>query len=279
MYNKNNSNRVKEKEVEQAVISCFHKHNGNYGRPRIKRALEKEGIIISEGKVARIMKENGLIAKAGRRRKRRKPKKTEDEILRENLLLNKDLSELRRNEVWSSDITEMKINGRILYVVGVIDVASRAVLGIHVATHMRQEIVHQAIKMAVLKAKDTTGIIFHTDRGSQYTAKKTQQVLEDFKMIPSMSRPGKPNDNQTIESLWNSLKTELGTLTKYSKNIAIKKIYDHVTIYYNYERMHSGIDYRTPIEAYKELPEHKCFTSLDEILHKSQCSIKDATHS
>lgn len=263
MYHKNNNSRAKEKEIEEAVIRCFHKHNGNYGRPRIKRALEKEGIVISESKVARIMKENGLIAKAGRRRKRRKPKKTEEEILRENLLLNKDLSKLKRNEVWSSDITEVKINGRILYIAGVIDVASRVVLGIHVATHMRQEIVHQAIKMASNKVKDTTGIIFHTDRGSQYTAKKTQQLLEDLDMIPSMSRPGKPNDNQTIESLWNSLKTELGTLTKLTKNVAIKKIYNHVTNYYNDIRMHSGIGYRTPMEAYNELPEHNCFTSLD----------------
>lgn len=279
MYHKNNSNRVKEKEIEQAVISCFHKHNGNYGRPRIKRALEKEGIVISESKVARIMKENGLMAKAGRRRKRRKPKKTEEEILRENLLLNKDLSKLKRNEVWSSDITEIKINGRILYVAGVIDVASRVVLGIYVATHMRQEIVHQAIKMAANKVEDTTGIIFHTDRGSQYTAKKTQQLLEELDMIPSMSRPGKPNDNQTVESLWNSLKTELGSLTKLTKNVAIKKIYNHVTNYYNDVRMHSGIGYRTPMEAYNELSEHNCFTSLDEIIHKSKCPIKDATHS
>jgi transposase InsO family protein len=279
LYHKNNSNRVKEKEIEQAVISCFHKHNGNYGRPRIKRALEKEGIVISESKIARIMKENGLIAKAGRRRKRRKPKKTEEEILRENLLLNKDLSKLKRNEVWSSDITEIKINGRILYVAGVIDVASRVVLGIYVATHMRQEIVHQAIKMAANKVEDTTGIIFHTDRGSQYTAKKTQQLLEELDMIPSMSRPGKPNDNQTVESLWNSLKTELGSLTKLTKNVAIKKIYNHVTNYYNDVRMHSGIGYRTPMEAYNELSEHNCFTSLDEIIHKSKCPIKDATHS
>lgn len=264
MYHKKDSNRAKEKEIEEAVISCFHKHNGNYGRPRIKRALENEGIIISESKVARIMKENGLVAKAGRKRKRRKPKKTDEEILRENLLLDKDLSKLKRNEVWSSDITEMKINGRTLYVAGVIDVASRAVIGIHIATHMRQEIVHQSLKMAAHKVGDTTGIIFHTDRGSQYTSKKTQQILEDLDMIPSMSRPGKPNDNQAIESLWNSLKTELGSLTSLSKTIAMKKIYNHVTNYYNYERMHSGIDYKTPVEAYKALPEHTCFTSLDE---------------
>lgn len=263
MYNKNNNDIAKERELEEAVINCFNEHKGNYGRPRIKRALEKDDIIISESKVARIMKENGLVAKAGRRRKIRRPKKTDEQILRENLLLNKDLTDLKRNEVWSSDITEIKNKGSILYVVAVIDIASRAVLGVHIATNMRQEIVHQAIKMAAHKANGTTGVIFHTDRGSQYTSKKTQQLLEDLDMIPSMSRPGKPNDNQIIESLWNSLKTELESVANFKKNDAIKEIYYQIGDYYNNSRIHSGIAYKTPMEAYKDLPEHNCFTSLD----------------
>lgn len=255
MYNKNRSSRVNEKHLEKAVINCFFKHDGNYGRPRIKRALEKEGIVISEGKIASIMKKHGLIAKAGRRRKRKMPKKSDEQYIKENLLLNKDLSKLKRNEVWSSDITEIRIYRKVLYIAGVIDIASKRLLGFHMATHMRQELVHQAIKMAASKIETTDGIIFHSDRGSQYTAKQTQGLLSSLKIIQSMSRPGKPNDNQIIESLWNSIKTEIGAIESLPKKEAIKKIYKYLGEYYNEVRIHSGIGYKTPMEAYNELEE------------------------
>lgn len=256
MYNKKGNQIEKEKVLEEHVIQCFHSNNEAYGRPRIKIALADEGVVISESKIARIMKENGLIAKAGRRRKRKKYKKSEEEILKENLLLNKDMRNLKRNEVWSSDITEFKIKSGKIYLAGVIDVASRRLVGFYIASNMRQEIVHQAIKMAISNVRDATGAIFHTDRGSQYTSKMTQKLIVEYKMLGSMSRPGKPNDNQIIESLWNSLKTELGSMTSCSKNDAIDKIYNQLCNYNN-KRIHSGIDYRTPVEAYNNLADYK----------------------
>ena len=264
MYNKTHSSRAKELELEKVVVNCFLKHNGNYGRPRIKAALEKEAINISEGKIARIMKKHGLVAKAGRRRKRNRPKKTEEQYIRENLLLGKDLKSLKRNEVWSTDITEMNIKGSRIYMAGIIDVASKRLVGYHIDTNMRQELVHQAIKMATCKVDNTVGIIFHSDRGSQYTSRKTQEIVKGHNMIQSMSRPSKPNDNQAIESLWNSLKTELDTLSTLSRKEAIAKIFDYVGNYYNEERIHSSIGYNTPDQAYAEMEEHKNITPLPE---------------
>ena len=279
LYNLKSNKRVKEKELEKSVVNCFHENKGNYGRPRIKRALSKEGILLSESKIARILKENDLVAKAGRNRKRKIYKKSEAEILNENLLLCKDLNNLTRNEVWSSDITEFKLRTGKLYLAGVIDAASRRLMGFHIATNMRQDIVHQAIKMAVYNAGSVPGTIFHTDRGTQYTSRATQKLLKDLGIISSMSRPGTPNDNQVIESLWNSIKTEVGTLIKSTKLEALKKLYDHAGEYYNYKRMHSGIDYMTPIEAYNNLPEHISTLSPKGIILESKFSIKDATHS
>lgn len=253
LYNLNKENRVKERELETAVINCFNRNKGNYGRPRIKIQLASEGIHISEGKIGRILKENGLIAKAGRRKKQRKYKKTKEEILQENLILNRSLNDLKPDEIWSSDITEIKIRSNKLYLAGIIDVASRKVIGYHIGTNMRQEIVHQAIKMAIHKTTSTEGIIFHSDRGSQYTSIETQKLLKDNGIISSMSRPGIPNDNQIVESLWNSIKTEIGSLTKCRKAEAIVEIHEYISNYYNIKRVHSGIGYLTPVEVYNQL--------------------------
>lgn len=263
LYNLNSDKRVKEREIEKSVINCFHKNEGNYGRPRLKRELTAVGINISEGKIARILKENGLIAKAGRRRKRKKYRKSEEQILQENLLLGKDLNNLKANEVWSSDITEFNTRSGKLYFAGVIDAASRRIMGFHMASNMRQDIVHQAIKMALGNVENPKGILFHSDRGSQYTSNATQKLLKENGMISSMSRPGKPNDNQVIESFWNSIKTEIGSISSYLRSEVISKLYEHVGDYYNNKRIHSGIAYLTPMKAYEALNTTESALSLE----------------
>lgn len=279
MYNLNSDKRVREKDIEKALINCFHKNKGNYGRPRLKKALSDEGINISEGKIARILKENNLIAKAGRTRKPKKYRKSEEQILQENLLLSKDMTNLKVNEVWSSDITEFTTRSGKLYFAGVLDAASRRLMGFHMASNMRQDIVHQAIKMALCNVEDSRGIVFHSDRGSQYTSNATQKLLKDNGIISSMSRPGKPNDNQVIESLWNTMKTEIGSMSSYQRTEATSMLYEHAGNYYNNKRIHSGISYLTPMQAYETLNRVASTLSPEMIIQDAEHPIKDASHS
>ena len=279
LYNLNSDKRVREKDIEKALINCFHKNKGNYGRPRLKIALSSEGINISEGKIARILKDNNLVAKAGRNRKPKKYRKTEEQILQENLLLNKDMTNLKVNEVWSSDITEFTTRSGKLYLAGVLDAASRRLMGFHTASNMRQDIVHQAIKMALYNVEDPKGIVFHSDRGSQYTSNATQKLLKDNGIISSMSRPGKPNDNQIIESLWNTMKTEIGSMSSYQRTEATSKLYEHAGDYYNNKRIHSGIAYLTPMQAYEILNKGVSTLSPEMIIQDAEHPIKDASHS
>lgn len=279
LYNLNSDKRVREKDIEKALINCFHTNKGNYGRPRLKIALSAEGINISEGKIARILKENNLVAKAGRNRKPKKYRKAEQQILQENLLLSKDMTNLKVNEVWSSDITEFTTRSGKLYLAGVLDAASRRLMGFHIASNIRQDIVHQAIKMALCNIEDPREIVFHSDRGSQYTSNATQKLLKDNGIISSMSRPGKPNDNQVIESLWNTMKTEIGSVSSFQRSEATSKLYEHAGDYYNNKRIHSGISYLTPMQAYETL--NKCVPSLslEMIIQDAEHPIKDASHS
>lgn len=247
---KKKEKKSEEQEIEKEVINCFKKHRGNYGRKRIKKAMERKGIKISENKIARILRENEMKAKAGRRRKK-KEVKTEEKYISENKIINKKEA-TKLNEIWNSDITEMKYKRGRLYICGIIDMYSRKIIGWTIEKHQRQEIVQEAIKMAIGRTKREGKTIYHSDRGSQFTAKKTKEILEKEGLIISMSRPGKPSDNQAIESFWKTLKQEIEEIKNKEYEEAKRTIVKYIEIYYNAERIHSSIGYQTPNEMWEK---------------------------
>ena len=228
------------------MIHCFEQNNANYGRIRIRHALAAEGIQISEYRISRILKKNSLVAKAGRKRQYHRKKPTEQQYIEENLIEDK-FSVTQANYLWCSDITELRYKGGKLYVCGIIDVATRRIVGWSVARNQTQILVQDALQMAVGRnPKIPEGAVYHSDRGRQYTAKRTKQMVEDYGFRKSMSRPGTPSDNQPIESFWHTLETELGSLKAYSYEEAARKIVEYIELYYNSSRLHSGIAYLIP---------------------------------
>ena len=116
--------------------------------------------------------------------------------------------------------------------------------------------VHKAIGMAIGRARPSAGLIFHSDRGSVYTASATQRLLNENGILPSMSRPGTPHDNQLIESFWRTLKLEAGPFGALSFAHARRNIAQYIEQYYNEKRLHSGIGYRTPNKVWESLLNH-----------------------
>jgi putative transposase len=100
------------------------------------------------------------------------------------------------------------------------------------------------------------GAVYHSDRGSQYTAKRTKQMVEKYGFLKSMSRPGTPSDNQPIESFWHTLETELGSLKEYPYEEASRRIVEYIELYYNSSRLHSCIAYLIPNEFFTLLSVH-----------------------
>ncbi len=161
-------------EIEKAVINCFKKHNRNYGRIHIRKELLTYGTNISEYRIAKILKKYGLVAKSGRTGKQKQPKPTEQQYIEENLIKDK-FSVKEANCLWCSDITELNCYRQRIYLCGIIDVATRRLVGWDIAKHQRQEIVQNAFKMAVGRNPNRPeGAVYHNDRGCQYTAKKTK---------------------------------------------------------------------------------------------------------
>ncbi|MGN0500722.1 MAG: IS3 family transposase [Ruminococcus sp.] len=233
-------------EVENTVIHCFKKHNRNYGRIRIRKELINEGIDISEYRIAKILKKYGLVAKSGRTGKPKQPKPTEEQYIEENLIKDK-FSVKEPNYLWCSDITVLNCYRQKIYVCGIIDVATRRLVGWDIAKHQRQEIVQNAFNMAVGRNPNRPkGAVYHSDRGCQYTAKKTKELVEQNGFRKSMSRPGTPSDNQPIESFWKTLEWEMTDISHLPFEEASRKIVEYIELYYNSVRLHSGINYSVP---------------------------------
>ena len=247
-----------DKTDEDIVLERYWFFEGIYGRVRLKKDLNKSRILkISECRIGSILKTHELSGDSGRK-KGKKVRKPEAEEIRPNLLLNMDLHIIRRNEVWVSDFTELKVqNGRKVHMVGILDIASRSMMGLNVDVHERETNLLDALNQALAKVENPQKIIFHSDNGCQYTARRTRALVSKNGMVRSYSRKGTPNDNQYMESAWNSLKRELGKrVSKMTVEQATAYLYERVLIWYNRHRMHSGIDYQSPCEAYEKLEEH-----------------------
>lgn len=231
---------------EMAVIHCFQANDRNYGRIRLRKELAKVGVELSEYRISRILKANELVAKGGRPRKCKQSRKTEKQYVEENLIKDK-FSVTAANYLWCSDITEIEYKHGKLYLCCVIDVATRRIVGWAIDRHQRQSLVQDAFRMAIGRnPKRPDGAIYHSDRGCQYTAKKTKEMVEAAGFRKSMSRPGTPSDNQPIESFWRTLKVEIDDLKADNYDQACGKIKRYIEMYYNSSRMHSGIAYYIP---------------------------------
>ena len=257
-YRKPKTQDSERKMQEEAVINCFNEHKGNYGRIRIRRELlnRKEAIDISEYRISKILKKNGLIAKSGRTGKPRRPKPTEKQYIEENLIKDK-FGITEANYLWCSDITELKCYRTKIYLCGVIDVATRRIVGWGIAKNQTQKLVQDSLKMAIGRNPiRPEGAVYHSDRGTQYTAKKTKQLVESNGFRKSMSRPGTPSDNQPIESFWKTLECEMADISHLTFEEASRTIVDYIELYYNSERLHSGIGYYIPNHFFSLLSVH-----------------------
>ena len=250
-YYERRSTESERKIEEKLVINCFKRNKGNYGRIRIRKSLKNDNVSISEYRIGKILSKNNLVAKNGRKSKRiRKQKPTEEEYIEENLIKDK-FSVEKANYLWCSDNCELKCRSGKFYICGIIDVATRRIVGWSIARIQTQELVQNAFKMALGRNRQIPkGAIYHSDRGCQFTAKKTKELIEKSGFRKSMSRPGTPHDNQPIESFWKTLKNEIESLKELNYREACLKIVEYIELYYNSERLHSGIGYSVPNEYY-----------------------------
>lgn len=237
---------LENKVLVSKIEDLFKKHRGNYGSPRIHAELRRQGIFVNHKRVERLMRQAGLVGKAAIiYRRKPAPDKfyTKMDNLRKDLPLPK-----KKDEQWVADLTYLKVSGEWRYLAVVMDLFSRRIIGWSLGKKKTAELTRQSLR-AALKHRDVkAGLIFHTDRGSEYGAYLVQNELKLSGILPSMNRPNSVTDNAHMESFFQSMKTEtihgISFSTEHDLRMAIGY---YINRYYNRERLHSSIGYVPPV--------------------------------
>ena len=237
-------------EALLAHIRAIHAEvKGEYGWPRMWKELLGRGIRVGKQRVQQTMHRHGIKARG-----KRKFVVTTDSKhglpIAPNLLA-RDFSPLAPNRVWTSDITYIATGEGWLYLAAVIDLFSRQVVGWSMQPHMQASLVTDALRMAWFRRQPAPGLVFHSDRGSQYCGHEFQDALKAYGMKSSMSRKGNCWDNAPTESLWGRLKvSRLYGKAFATQREAMDEIIDWLT-FYNHSRLHSTLDYVSPMRFEK----------------------------
>lgn len=238
--------RLANQGVDTKLVDLFAAHQGRYGAPRLTEELKSQGENCSQNRVARRMKQLDLQAK-----KKRKFKATTDsnhKLLVAPHLLNRNFNASGPNQKWVGDISYIRTQEGWLYLAIVIDLYSRAVIGWSLQSTLSCQLVCDALRMALWRRGFPRGVLFHSDRGSQYCAHDYQRLMKQYGFICSMSRKGNCWDNSVAESFFHSLKTELVYNNRYTtREEAKQSLFYYIEVYYNRVRRHSTLGSIAPM--------------------------------
>lgn len=242
------SPRVQANEKLLAEIRAIHSRSRKtYGSPRVHAELRAGGFPVGKNRVARLMRAENLRG----RRKRKQPRTTNSQHsypVAPNRL-NREFHATQPNEKWLADITYIPTAEGWLYLAVVLDLFSRKIVGWAFAASLESCLVEQAFRMAVHDRFVLSGLLHHSDRGSQYAAGAYQQLLADQQIQTSMSRTGNCYDNAPMESFFSTLKCEHVHFQNYqTRQEAQTDIFAYIVGFYNRQRRHSSLDYLSPEE-------------------------------
>lgn len=240
--------RAQEEGFLLERIRRSHKESyQTYGSPRITMDLRAEGIQAGKNRVARLMRENGI--RARRRRRFRPASQVCVGRLASPHLLERDFSATGPNQKWGSDITYIRTGQGWLYLAVILDLFSRLVVGWSFSRWINEQLILDALHLALGRRPIAPGLIVHSDQGLQYTASEYRRILQAHQAVCSMSRKGNCWDNAVVESFFASLKKELVYPIPFStRHQAQVEIFQYIECFYNRKRRHSTLDYLSPYD-------------------------------
>lgn len=244
-----------EKETElltPLIIEIFTLSKGRFGPQKIKIKLEEKGFRVSQKKISSIMKTNKLVINRIRT-KLVYPKKNKDYTIRNELKQN--FNPDKPNVVWASDVTYIKVNDIDCYLCVIMDLFSRKAVGYMVSTTNTDSLTTRTFNKAYFERGEPQGLMFHSDRGSNYTSKKMKKLLKACGVKQSVSNTGNPYDNAVIESFFATFKKELINLKSYDTVAQLKIDVDEYMDYYNHYRPHRTLGNKTPSQFEDEYHE------------------------
>jgi putative transposase len=237
------------REFLQKEIQEIHAEvKRRYGSPRIQAELVARQIPCCVNTIAKIMQSLGIRAIGAKRFRLSTTDSKHDRMVADNHL-DQDFQVSQLNEVWLADITYVGTQQGWLYLACVEDLCSRMVVGWSMGTSLESRLVVDAMSMAIQRRFPEEGLLAHSDRGSQYASEHYQSILSKHGIECSMSRAGNCYHNAPMESFFASLKKELVHHERYPTFEAAKaSLFEYIEVFYNRQRRHSSLDYRSPAE-------------------------------
>lgn len=243
---------VTDTGLRVAIRAIHQRSKRSYGSPRICRYLRRQGHCVSEKRVARLMVQEGLRAKRSKRF-RVTTDSRHTKVVHENVLA-RDFAVGTPNRAWAGDITYLWTREGWLYLAVVMDIGTRRVIGWSMQETLRTELVTGALDMALGARPVPSGLLCHSDRGSQYGSEDVQAMMDRYQLRGSMSRKGNCWDNAVVESFFASFKTELVHEARWTTRAEAKSaVVEWIEGWYNRERMHSSLDDLSPVEFENQL--------------------------
>ena len=240
----------REPVVEELLLLClvlgiFRRSRKTYGARRISRQLRNEGHKVGRKQAATLMRKAEIEART--KKKYRHTTESEHKHRVSPNLLNREFDVKKTNRVWCADITFLWTREGWMYLAVVIDLGSRKIVGWALSKHLKKQLVIDALKSAFITRRPEKGLIFHSDRGSQYASKEFRKLLKRYSMKQSMSRKGNCWDNAVVERFFRSLKYEQTNRRDYGSRTELKRdVFDYIELFYNRERLHSTLGYLSP---------------------------------
>ena len=244
---------AKEEFLNAEITTAFEASRKTYGSPRVLEVLQKKNIEVSASTVARRMK--ALEISPQRKKRFKNTTDSNHGLTISPNLLNRSFTVTELGKVWVSDITYIRVKYSFVYLTTVIDLADRKVVGWNLSNNMTAEdTIIATFQKAVKNRPIEEGLMFHSDRGSQYASVEFRKLLAAEKCIQSMSRKGNCWDNAVAESFFKTIKVE--SLNRYkfeNANEVFLAIFDYIDGWYNTLRIHSSLGGKSPREMEKIL--------------------------
>ncbi|MDA8071848.1 MAG: IS3 family transposase [Actinomycetota bacterium] len=240
--------QVTDAELTSKITAIHAESKGTYGSPRVHHELVKRGVVCGRRRVRRLMRQAGLEGRCNKRwRKTTVPDPAAERA--KDLIQRHFGPSIELDRRYVGDITYIMTWEGWAYLATVIDLASRRVVGWALADHMRTELVEDALKMAFLARRPDKGVIFHSDRGSQYTSLDYGKLARANGVVLSVGMAGECWDNAVAESFFATIKRELIDTRAWPTRAGLRAaLFDYIEGWYNTRRLHSSLGYRSPAE-------------------------------